>query len=150
MAIGNPNIDQGQLNRVVGSVSWPNFPSLNVTAPFLGREAIRIAPEGDVTMFIGTLTGAVLSPEVYQMVTISMHLLKPQQLAGLYQSQMQLLSVLGPGIVRPDVTTGLQPFQLSNCGIVGWRELPFSGEDAGYRVTCRGQWYINSSLFNVA
>ena len=150
MPISNPLVNQGSLNRVIASVSWPNFPGLNVTAAFLGREAIRFTPEGDATTFIGTLTGAVTSPEVYMMVTLGMHLLKTQSLAAAYQAQMQLDTRLGPGIVRPDVSTGIQPFQLANCAIMGFRELSFSGDDAGYRISCRGQWYVNSVLFNQA
>jgi hypothetical protein len=36
---------------------------------------------------------------------------------------------------------------LINVAIEGVRELSFSGEDAGYAVTCRGYYLINSSLW---
>jgi hypothetical protein len=142
----NPLVQQGTLNRILGSVVWQNYPALNVTAPFLNREGIRLALDGDATRFLPTLTGAVTSPEPYQMITLTINLLKTQGLAGLYKSQMELATVLGDCVVRPD-TKVLPPYDLINCALESVRELAFSGEDAGFSVTVRGYYSINSSLF---
>jgi hypothetical protein len=145
--VSNPQIPQGVLNRILGSVVVPSFPALNVTASFLGVEMIRLAFDGEATTFINTGTGAVTSGEPYQMVTVTIHLLKTQQLSAQYERQRQTQSVIGDITVRPDVSTGLQPYDFTNCAIQGVRELAFDGKDAGYAVIVRGYQLINNSLW---
>lgn len=148
--MANPLIPQGTLNRLRASVLWNDTPELNVTSSFLGREGIRLAFEGEATTFINTMTGAVTSPEPYQAVSLTINLLKTQPLANSYKNRYELNTLLGDGIVRPDVNSnsaGLSPYQLSNCGIENVRELNFAGEDAGWVVTIKGFYQINSSLF---
>ena len=145
--MSNPQIPQGVLNRILGSIVVPSFPALNVTASFLGVEMIRIAFDGESTTFINTGTGAVTSGEPYQMVTVTAHLLKTQQLSAQYDKQRQTQSVIGDITVRPDVSTGLQPYDFTNCAIQGVRELAFDGKDPGYAVILRGYQLINSALW---
>lgn len=142
----NPQIQQGVLNRLVASVVWTSFPSLNVTPSFLNKEGIRLAFDGESTTFLPSLTGAVISPEPYQMVTLTINLLKTQTLANLYENQRQTQSNIGDCVVRPD-TTVLQPYDLTNCAIESVRELSFSGQDAGYAVTIRGYQLVNNALW---
>lgn len=144
---GNPLVDQGTLNRIIASVSWNNFTALNVTAPFLNKAAIRLALDGESTLFLPTLTGAVTSPEPYMMITLTINLLKTQGLSAQYKAQMELNSKIGDGVVRPDSTT-LPPYDIVNCAIQTVREQDYGGGDAGWAVTCRGYYQINSSLFN--
>lgn len=145
--MANPLIVQGTLNRLRGSVVWNDFPQLNITAPFLGKEGIRLALEGESTVFLGTMTGAVTSPEPYMMVSLVLNLLKTQNLSDLYKKQMELLATIGDCTVRPDAAT-LSPYNLINMAIEGVRELSFNGEDAGYAVTCKGYYPVNSSLWD--
>ena len=145
----NPNVPLGSLNRLRASVIWTNFPALNVTASFLGKEGIRWAVEGEATTFIGAMVGAVTSPEPYLLFTMTMHLLKPQTLSDAYKVQMELNSLLGDGIVRPDVATGLSPYAISNCSIQRPGDLSFAGTEADYPVMIKGTYYINSSLFDL-
>jgi hypothetical protein len=144
----NPLIAQGTLNRLRGSVVWANFPTLNVTAPFLNKEGIRLALDGEATTFIQTITGAVTSPEPYQMITLTMNILKTNGLAALYQAQMQNSTLLGNGTVITD-TNALPVFPLINCAIESVRELSFAGEDAGFAVVVRGYWIVNNALWNL-
>jgi hypothetical protein len=144
----NPLIPQGTLNRLRASVVWTDFPNLNVTAPFLNKEGIRLALDGEATTFVQTMTGAVTSPEPYQMITLTMNILKTNGLAAQYQSQMQDTTVLGNGTVITD-TTSLPVFPIVNCALEGVRELNLSGEDAGFAVTIRGYWLVNNALWNL-
>jgi hypothetical protein len=101
-------------------------------------------------VFIDTMTGAVTSPEPYLRVNLRAHLLKTQNLSNLYKAQQELSTLIGDGVVQPDVTVGsgvLGPYQLTNCGIQSVDELNFSGEDAGYAVRLKGFYIINSSLW---
>ena len=57
----NPLIPQGTVNRLRGSVIWNDFPQLNVTAPYLGTDGIGFSLDGESTVFLPTMTGAVTS-----------------------------------------------------------------------------------------
>lgn len=144
----NPNIAQGTLNRLRGSVVVTDFPALNITAPFLGRGGISISFEGETTTFINTNTGAVTSPEPYQATTVTVNLLKTQGLAAQYEAQRQTLSTIGDITVVSDATT-LPAYNITNCAILNVRELSFNGEDAGYVVTLHGYYSINNALWNL-
>jgi hypothetical protein len=144
--VANPNIPQGNLNRLIASVVWNDFPALNVTPSFLGKAGISLAFDGMATTFIPTMTGAVTSGEPYQLTTITINLLKTQGLAQQYEAQRQSLSTIGNCVVRPDTTT-LGPYDIINCGIENVRELSFSGEDAAYAVTVRGYILLNSQAW---
>lgn len=143
----NPLVAQGTLNRLRASVTWTNFPQLNVTASYLGKMGIRLALDGESTLFIPTMTGAVTSPEPYMSITLTIHLLKTQQLAALYKAQMEATALIGDGTVRPDAST-LPPYQITNCAIESVRELNFAGDDAEFAVTCKGYYLINNNLWS--
>lgn len=146
----NPNVPQGTLNRLKASVVWNNFPQLNVTPAFLGKEMIRLGFEGKATTFIPTTTGAVTSPEPYQKITVTIHLLKTQALAPLYKDQLEANSLLGDGTIWPDVQTGqgLSNYQITNCAIEEVREIGFDGADAGWVIMIGGYYLINANLWN--
>jgi hypothetical protein len=148
MASGNPLIDQGVLNRVKGSVVWTNFPQLNVTASYLDREGINLRLTGQASAQLPTLTGTVQSPECYMPISVVIALLKTQNLADQYKSQMENNSLIGPGTVWPDVSTGISSYQLQNCAIESVSDLLFNGTTPIYAVTCTGYYVVNNSLFN--
>jgi hypothetical protein len=147
--MANPMVAQGVLNRVRASVIWTLFPALNVTAPYLGRDGISLTPDNPITTFLATMTGAIPSKEVFQKMTLTVHLLKPQQLSDLYKQQIESDSFLGQGTIRPDIQDiGLGPYQLNNCSIENVRDLAFAGRDEGFVVSIGGYYNINSSLFD--
>ena len=151
MAAKNQLVAQGILNRLVAAVQWTDFPELNVTAPFLGREGIRLALEGNSTTYLPTMTGAVVSQEPYMMINMTINLLKTQALAEAYKTQMELDSLLGDGQVFPDVPVGsggLALYQLVNCSISDIPAQDYSGSSAMYPVTIRGYYNINQAFWN--
>lgn len=143
---GNPLIAQGTLNRIKGSVQVTANPALNVTAPYLGKDGISLALEGEATTFIQTMTGAVTSGEPYMMVTVTVELLKTQGLAAQYKSQMENNSVIGDIVVQPDTIT-LPSYPIINCAIESVADMPMNGSDAAFRVRLRGYYVINNSLW---
>lgn len=147
MATGNPLIDQGVLNRVLGSVTWTNFPALNVTAPFLDKDGINLRLEGDASLQHPTMTGVVQSPEPYMPVSVVIAMLRTQKLSDKYKQQMETYSVLGPGTVYPDVSSGLSPYALNNMSIQSVGELLFNGTTPIFALTLRGYYVTNNSLF---
>lgn len=147
MSNTNPQIIQGTLNRLRASVVINDFPSLNVTAGFLGEEGISINPDGDAVAFLPTLTGAVTSPEPYQKITVEIHLLRTQGLANQYKAQMEKLALIGSIVVRPD-SKALAAFDFVNCAIQAWGPVKSNGKDAGFMVRLGGYYLINQDLFN--
>lgn len=148
MSSANPQVNQGTLNRLRASVIWGDFPTLNVTASYLGEDGISLIPEGETTTMIRTMTGIVTSPEPFQLATITIHLLKTQSLAGLYKKQMETLALLGSGTVRPD-SLALPAYDIVNCAIQGVETLKFSGKDAGFMVRIQGAYQVNQNLYNL-
>lgn len=142
-----PNVPQGILNRIRASMTIPSFPTLNVTAPFLGRRGISVSRNGPITTSLPTMTGAVQSPEPYQPIRLTAALIKSQALAGQWQAQELINSLLGNIVVRPDATP-LTPYQYTNCALEQVDELTFNGENESYVIHLTGYYLINSSLWN--
>jgi hypothetical protein len=143
----NPLIAQGSLNRVRGSLLWPANNGLNVTAPYLTKAGMRLAFQGETTVYLPTMTGAVTSQEPYMMFELAVNLVKSNGLAQLYKAQMETNSALGDGTLRPD-TASLSPFSLVNCSIRSVREVDISGEDPAFAIMIGGYYLVNSALFD--
>ena len=140
-------VPQGTRNRLRGSVVFADYPALNVTAPYLDKEAISLAFEGPTAQLLGTLTGAVSSAEPYQMATVTMHLLRTQVLAETYKEQIEVNSVIGSVNVIPD-SNAIAPYQLENCVIESVEAQSFNGQQPGMVVRLRGIYNINAALYN--
>jgi hypothetical protein len=147
--MSNPLVIQGTLNRLRGSVVYGAFPQLNVTSQYLAREGISLAFDGDTSLLIGTMTGAVTSPEPYTYGTATLHLLRSQSLANVYKTQIELLSVVGPVRIITDSYT-LKDFFLTNCVLQSLQEMTFDGNQAGMIVRLRGIYNVNLSLYAVS
>jgi len=145
----SPLIQQGTLNRLRGSVVVPSYPNLNVTAGYLGKLGIRLALQGDVTGFADTMTGMVTSPEPYLPATITMHLLRTQNLGVLWRQQMESqISTLGEVSVFTD-SAAWPEYDFFNCALTSITEMPFDGTDPGYVIAIRGTYQINAGMFNL-
>jgi hypothetical protein len=147
--MSNPQIQQGTLNRLLASVVYADYAQLNVTSGYLAKEAISVAFDGDTSQLIGTLTGAVTSPEPYIYGTVTMHLLRTQALGNAYKTQIETNTTMGSVTVYPD-TQVLSPFQLNNCVLQNIQEATFDGNQAGLIIRLRGVYSINSNLFTVS
>jgi hypothetical protein len=143
----NPLVDQGTLNRIRASVTFASNPQLNITSPYLAREGIRLALEGNATDYFGTMTGAVPSPAPYQLCTLTINLIKSQPLSNVYKAQFELNTLVGTASVRPDSTT-LGIYDLYNVVLETVREMTFAGEDPIWSVSCRGFYLVNSYMFD--
>ncbi|HET8689768.1 MAG TPA: hypothetical protein VFM18_24450, partial [Methanosarcina sp.] len=121
---------------------------LNVTASFLGKEGITLTPQGDVTHIIPTLTGLVTSPEPYQIMEVTIHLVRSMSLADRFKKQIENLSTLGNSVARSDATT-MSDYPLTNTSIKSVDAIKMNGEDAGWMIHLQGVYIINQSLYNV-
>lgn len=149
----NPLLAQGSLNRLSATIAFENNAGLNITPSYLGREAIRLALEGTATTRIPTMTGIVTSPEPYQIVSCTVHLIKTMPLAAAWQVQHVTNTVVGPFTVYPDLVPsqgGIGPYPVENGMMMSLRELNFAGEDDGWVLTLSGFYVINNSLWQAA
>lgn len=142
----SPFVQQGTLNRLRGSVVYASNQTLNVTAPYLSREGISIAFEGDAGMLIPTLTGGVTSPEPYQIATVTINLVKSQALANVYKQQFETNVNVGDVSVIAD-SAALTDYELQNCVLKGIRDITFDGNQPGFVVTLQGIYQTNSALW---
>lgn len=142
----SPNIPQGTLNRLRGSITWASFPSLQITSAFMGRDGMEISFNGDSVQYIDTMTGAVTSPEPYLSVDVAINLLRTQALSNLFKNQLESNSLLGDATFRTDSVT-LGTFQLTNTAIKRVRGLRVNGTDPGFVVEIGGYYLINADLF---
>lgn len=144
--MASPNVPQGSLNRLIASVSFDDFPELNVSVAYLGEGAMHMSLEGTATTNLPTLTGVVTSPEPYQMATLTIELLRTLPLADSFKSQAENSSLLGSYTARSD-STAQSPYAIVNASIDSVREQNWNGKTPGYVVTIKGQYNINSSLW---
>jgi hypothetical protein len=145
--MANPQVNPGTLNLLLASVSVPNLTALNVTAPFLTRAGIDVSFNGQSTVMIEAMVGAVTSPMPYMMASVSINLLKTNGIAQAYKNQMELSTLIGPITVRPDVSSGLGPYTFQNCAIEGVSPMTLNGSVASWTVSITGTYYLNSTLF---
>ncbi len=144
--MASPNVVQGTLNRIRGSVTFMDHPELNITAPFLGPEGINMTPEGNIVDNLPTMTGIVTSPAPYQMFTIEVELLKSQSFSNLFKRQLETLATIGNFIVRPDTTT-LGNYFINNGSIMTAGPGRLNGTQVGFVVSLQGYYLVNSSLY---
>ncbi|MEN9755817.1 MAG: hypothetical protein RL755_4 [Pseudomonadota bacterium] len=144
---GNPQVKQGSLNRVRGSVSFVNAPDMNITAPFMTKEGLSLSWEGESVTFIDTMTGVVTSPEPYQKVTLTIGVLKTTTLGTAYKNRMENDCDLGDCVINPD-SSNFPKFTIANSAIEGIEACTFNGTDPGFRIRIKGVWAINNVLWN--
>jgi|ERR1035437_6185228 hypothetical protein len=139
-------IPQGTVNKLRGSISFPDFPAINITNSFLGSEGIKITYSGETTTIIPTMTGIVTSPEPYMMVEIAAHIMRTNGMSGAITNQLKASSTVGNAVVRSDVSTESDVTVL-NASITGLGEVHMDGKNPAQMITFKGYWPINSNLF---
>lgn len=144
--MANPLISQGTLNRALTSVSVIDNPELNVTSGFFGTKVAQISFEGDASDYIATLTGAVPSPRLFQVITCQMYLNKSQFLASMWEQQRLINSVIGDVIIVTDSPL-LPQYYMQNCVLQNVSSLDLTGESNDYPVMIKGVYPVNASLF---
>jgi hypothetical protein len=147
--MANPLVNQGQLNRLRASIQVPAAPILNITSSFLSKRGITLSFEGQSTVYLDTMTGAVISPEPYLKASVTVYLVKTLPPAAAYKAQLELLSAIGDISLITDATS-FPNYDLANCSIMANPEQSFAGDQPDYAVTLGGLYYINSSLFDQA
>ena len=145
--MANPIVPQGTLNRALTSVQVVDYPDLNVTSGYFGEKLASITFDGNTSDYIGTLTGAVPSPRLYQIVTCTMYLNKSQSLSDDWEGQRQVNSAIGDVVITTD-SSELSDYTITNCVIDNIPSLEFTGQTNDFPVTLKGIYYINSDLFN--
>lgn len=146
--MANPNVPQGVLNRVRTSVKFTDYPTLNVSASYLAKEAADIDFQGSVVEPLPALTGVVQSPQPYIMVLVRIHLLRSQSLGAQFKSQLELNGLVGNCRLYTD-SSMLGEFDLTNTAITNVGNMTFNGTDPGFVITLTGTYKVNSDMWNL-
>jgi hypothetical protein len=136
----------GVLNRLRASVTYTDFPQLNVTSGFLTTEGIRLALEGNATDLLPAMVSLVSSPAPYLSASLTMSLVRSSALAQLYKLQIEDVTLMGLVTIFPD-TDVLNPFILNNVALESVREMAMAGMEAAMVVTARGYYNVNTGFF---
>jgi hypothetical protein len=136
----------GVLNRLRASVTFSDFPQLNVTSGFLTTEGIRLALEGNATDLLPAMVSLVSSPAPYLAASITMSLVRSSTLAAVYQTQIEDTTLVGLVTIWPD-TDVLKGFIINNVALESVREMAFAGMEAAMVVTARGYYNVNTGFF---
>lgn len=144
--LGNPQVSQGLLNRVLTNVVVTQFPQLSVTAPYMSKSLAQLTFDAPAVDQIATATGIVNSPAPYVMGQLVVNVMRSQSVAALYYAQWQSNAVIGSVTAYPD-STELGPFTLQNCSILDVDPGAFDGQDPTTKVTIKGVYYVNASLW---
>jgi hypothetical protein len=147
-SLSSPQVPQGIINLGRVNLQVVNFPQLNVTASFMGAGGLSFSRNGPATTFINTLTGRVRSPEPFQPVTVTVHLVKSQNLAGLWEAQLQASSLLGTLNIFTDARA-LPSYQFLEGGYDNVGEIVSNGKSAEYMITLGATYIINNNMWNV-
>ena len=144
--MANPNVPQGNINKLIASMNFAANAALNITPSYLGRGGIRITFNGRITENLPAMTGVVPSPEPWVPFTATVELLKSQGFSDVWKQTYEQDAYVGNTTVWPDSTT-LSPFQLQNASITGVRDLPLNGSDPTFAVTIEGSYAVNQGLY---
>jgi len=139
-------IPQGTINRLRGSISFPDYPAINITAAYLGSENIKVIYTGESTAIIPTTTGIITSPEPFLLVEIQAHVLRTNGLADAIFRQLQILSTVNNAVVRSDSSTS-QDVTIFNTSISNLGEVHQDGKNPAQMIHFKGYLPINNSLF---
>ena len=145
----NPLVTQGTLNRLRGSIVVNNVPTLNITAPYLGKTGLSLALQGAATTFVETMVGAVPSPEPYQMCNITINVLKTNGIAAVWKSQMEATTLIGDIVVTTD-SSAFATYTITNCAIESVADMALNGTNAEMQITVKGVYLLNNNLWNLA
>ena len=144
----NPTLVPGNLNRIRGTILVPSNATLNITAPYLGKEGIVIAPQTAVVTQMQGMTTVVNSEEPYQLVQVTAMVIKSLALSAAYINQIQQSPSLGTVTITPDTNT-MAPFNLYNVAIVNWNQISMAGTQPDFAIILQGQYNISNSLWNL-
>lgn len=148
MATGNPNIQQGTLNKVRGSVIVPGYTALNINASHLGLDGISLDLEEDFVMQEKTMTGVVNSPEPYVMATCTINLLRTQALSLQWMQQAEQQAMIGRIAVHSDTAAYTQR-RVHNCSVLHASPGRMNGTTATVNLVIRGTYFINNNMWSV-
>jgi hypothetical protein len=136
----------GVLNRLRASVTYQDFPQLNMTSGYLTTEGIRLALEGNATDLLPAMVSLVSSPAPYLSASITMSIVRSSTLAEVYKEQIENTTLVGLVTIFPD-TDALNPFIINNVALESVREMAMAGMEAAMVVTARGYYNVNTGFF---
>lgn len=142
----NPLIQQGSLNRLLTNVMVTDYPFLNASASYMSKSLATLTFDGSFVDQIPTATGIVNSPSPFVMGSLTINLLRSQNVASLWIAQVQSEGILGTVTVFPDSTL-FPKIGLQNCSIESIDPGAYDGMDPTTKITVKGVFNLNAALW---
>lgn len=142
----NPQIPQGNLNRVRVHLVFPSYPALNIASSYMGQSFASINFEGPFVEQIATATGIINSPEPYVMMNVNVGIIRTNPLAAAWLTQMLATSIIGNAVVHSD-TSAFPAITAVNTSVREYDPGAFDGKDGVLKLSLRGVFYTNSQLW---
>jgi hypothetical protein len=140
------NTNLGTINRLLGSITFPSNPALNVTANTITEEGILVEPESGGGELLPQMTGAVVSLRPYTMVRVSFGILRTLTIGADWYQQWLLNSAVGDMHITP--VTSIFPTQfITNAVISSVGRIAENGHAADMPIVVTGTLILNSSLW---
>lgn len=146
MPTQNPGIARGVLNRVRCSVILPAFPALNIIPANMGRALARIAFSDNTVNQFPTGTGLVNSPEPFIRATITIALLRTQQISVSWFNQILLDSNVQDATIYSDSSV-FPPIALQDVVANHMDPGPFDGTNPDFTLVLSGALPVNSQMW---
>ena len=147
--MANPNLIPGNLNRVRASVIVPGNETLNIPAQFQAKEGIIVSPQSAVVTQMQGMTTIVNSEEPYQLVQITVAVIKSLAISAQYLSAIQNAPIVGDIAVVRD-TTAMPKFNLINAAILNWNQISMAGLQPDFTLVIQGQFNTSNDLWTLA
>ncbi|QDH14154.1 hypothetical protein E3E12_08080 [Formicincola oecophyllae] len=145
----NPNTNQGMLNRLRGSVTFPEAPHLDVTSDFLTPDGIKVSYTSNVADRLETMTGTVSCPHAKQSVKVEIHLNRALAIANVYQKQIAKDASVGLMVIQSDSPV-LDDIKVQNASITKCSDEANNGSQVDWAVTLEGYIIVNADLWTAA
>lgn len=144
----NPNLIPGNLNRVRANLVFPTNQTLNIPAEYQAKEGLVIVPQTAVVTQMQGLTTIVNSEEPYQLVQVSISVIKSLAISATWINQIKNSPTVGTMTAYPD-TTAMPPFTLYNCAITNWNQISMAGLQADFTIQITGQFNVSADLWSL-
>jgi hypothetical protein len=144
----NPNLIPGNLNRVRANLVFPENTTLNIPAQFQAKEGLVVIPQTPVVTQMQGMTTVINSEEPYQLVQVSISVIKSLAISATWISQIQNGPTVGTMTVYPD-TSAMAPFTFYNCAITNWNQISMAGLQPDFTIILQGQFNTSNDLWNL-
>lgn len=143
-----PNFPQLPVTRLSATVSFQNYPQLNLLGHNLGLDGLEFQTNSPGAILLPQMANQVVSAEPYVQVTVSIPIIRVQPVYLAWINQFLIDSVLGLCTITPD-NANQGPRQITDVVIADLPDEKYDGKNPIGVFTIKGTWVGNYSLYSL-